>query len=792
MNAAIYFGAENWGWVVVVFALGSVALLWRGYKHYPARGWPRWVAAGLKLAGLVLLALTLMEPMWSGDSPKKGANDFIVIADNSRRLAAKNNHGEAVGKELASLLKPLSSGGDPEILSSMAETFRLRTYLLDRVLRRVGDFGGLDFSSTGSGMVTALDRVLERFEGRPLAGVLVFTDGNVADGELMKDLESRGVKVPVFPVLVEGGESLGDLALAGVAVAQSAFEDAPVNITAEISAQGMEGQAVLVQVRDADDQVVAKEARRLGPQQKELIRLKIPSSQSGVSYYSVELSPAPGKEGAKTPAEATLDNNRRLVAVDRKRGPYRVLYVSGRPNWEYKFLRRSVAKDPEIELVGLVRAARREPKFEWRGRTGEMSNPLFRGFSGDVPEEAQRYDQPVLVRLDTKGPEELREGFPKTREALFGEYRAVILDDIEAGFFSQEQMNLLEGFVSVRGGSLLMLGGAESFREGNYDKTPIGGMLPVYLDRINAANPGGPVMEARLSLTREGWLEPWLRLRQKEDEEEARLAFMPEFHALNRVPAIKPGASLLAVATAADEGRHPALVTQRYGLGRCGAYLLGDVWRWGMKSPELRKDMEKSWRQLMRWLVVDSPDLIEFGFSRQSAGDGDGLDFSVKVRDRAFRANGEVGVKIEVFHGLGEGQKVAELFGEPDLEEEGSFKASFYPQQDGAYHAKVLVSENEGGKKSEREVGWARNSIADETVHLQPERATMERVAAASGGRVLAMDEVMAFVKEELPALETPIREHWARPLWHGPWVFLLALFLLAGEWGLRRWKGVI
>lgn len=68
----------------------------------------------------------------------------------------------------------------------------------------------------------------------------------------------------------------------------------------------------------------------------------------------------------------------------------------------------------------------------------------------------------------------------------------------------------------------------------------------------------------------------------------------------------------------------------------------------------------------------------------------------------------------------------------------------------------------------------------------------MERVAAASGGRVLAMDEVMAFVKEELPALETPIREHWARPLWHGPWVFLLALFLLAGEWGLRRWKGVI
>ena len=61
-----------------------------------------------------------------------------------------------------------------------------------------------------------------------------------------------------------------------------------------------------------------------------------------------------------------------------------------------------------------------------------------------------------------------------------------------------------------------MLGGAESFREGKYDKTPIGSMLPVYLDSVDAANSGGPVMEARLSLTREGWLEPWDALAAEE------------------------------------------------------------------------------------------------------------------------------------------------------------------------------------------------------------------------------------------------------------------------------------
>ncbi len=635
--------------------------------------------------------------------------------------------------------------------------------------------------------------MLERFEARPLAGVLLFTDGNVADRELVKELEAGGGKVPVFPVLVTGGEDVRDVSLTGATVAQSAFEDAPVTITAEVSAQGMEGQAIWVRVRDADEKVVAQEMRRLGAGQRESIRLKIPPPRSGVSFYTVDLSLAPRKKGGEVPAEATADNNRRLVAVDRKSGPYRVLYVGGRPNWEYKFLRRAVVADGEVDLVGLVRAARREPKFEWRGRSGEMSNPLFRGFGGEVPAEIRRYDQAVLVRLNTRDKEELREGFPKTREALFGEYRAVILDDIEAGFFSREQMNLLEGFVSVRGGSLLMLGGAESFREGRYDKTPIGGMLPVYLDKADAFESGGAFQGGRLSLTREGWLAPWLRLRQKEGEEEARLAFMPEFHVLNRVAAIKPGASLLAVVTDEAEGRHPALVTQRYGLGKSVAYLLGDVWRWGMKSPELRADMEKSWRQLMRWLVVDSPVLVEFTYAGRPVGDGGGLDLAVQVRDRAFRADSEVVVRMEVYHGGAEdGQRVAELFAEPDLEREGRFTASFYPQRDGAYRAKVLVGENESAETRVRELAWTRNAIADETSRLRPDRSTMERVAAATGGRVLRMDEVMAFVQNELPSLEAPVREHWTRPLWHVPWFFLLALLLLAGEWGLRRWKGAL
>ena len=62
-------------------------------------------------------------------------------------------------------------------------------------------------------------------------------------------------------------------------------------------------------------------------------------------------------------------------------------------------------------------------------------------------------------------------------------YDAMILDDVEAAFFTRDQLSLLQQFVSQRGGGFLMLGGQESFDAGEYRHTPIAEMLPVYVDR---------------------------------------------------------------------------------------------------------------------------------------------------------------------------------------------------------------------------------------------------------------------------------------------------------------------
>ena len=113
-------------------------------------------------------------------------------------------------------------------------------------------------------------------------------------------------------------------------------------------------------------------------------------------------------------------------------------------------------------------------------------------------------------------------------------------------------------------------------------------------------------------LTREGWLQPWVRTRKTEEEEKERLAAMASFHTLSRVDNIKPGAVVLSEVRDPDGKTAPALVAQQFGKGHVAALLIGDLWRWGIRRDDpAESDLDRSWRQTVRWLVGDVPSRVE-------------------------------------------------------------------------------------------------------------------------------------------------------------------------------------
>lgn len=785
MIGLITLSGGSWVWPVAGFlALAGAVLFW-SYRSAPP-GALRWGCLALKAGALLALGLCLLEPLWFGQRARPGQNLFAILADNSRSLQVRDSgSAESRGRTLLGLLDPARAGW----LAELGDTFEVRRYLFDSRLQATADFHELDFSGRATALGGALRALAERFRGRPLAGILLLTDGDATDAR-GGPIDLAGVP-PVYPVPIGRSEPVRDIAVERVDSSQSAFEDAPVTVQADVSAAGYEGLPIVARLTDQAGAVVQEQTQTAGGSGDHLaFRFRFKPDRAGLLFYSVSAGLAPGSAAAP---EATLANNRRVVVVDRGGGPYRVLYVGGHPGWEYKFINRAVQEDRQVDLVGLIRIARSEPKFDFRGRVGETSNPLYRGFSNQAPEEVQRYDQPVLIRLNTRDGLELRSGFPSVAEDLYG-YDAVIADDVEAGFFSPVQALLLQKFVSERGGGFLMLGGMQSFREGGYDRNPIGDMLPVYLDGL-AGSPVPPEAGLRLELTREGLLEPWARLRDNEAEERARREALPAFHVANWVRGIKPGASLVAVLRDPAGAEIPALAVQRFGRGRTAALTVGDFWRWGLSDPANDSDMEKSWRQLVRWLVSDVPRRVELNIEPVPGDPNGAVRLEVRARDPRYQPMDDAAVSLEVSPVLSEGTEGAlakpiRIEAEPSLAEAGLYEATYVPRLTGGYRASAAVSNAAGVEVGRADAGWSTDLDADEFQSLQPNLPLLEEVARRTGGRVVAAADLPSFVRQ-LPSLRAPEMEAWSFPLWHTPEMFAFALACLLAEWGLRRWKGL-
>jgi uncharacterized membrane protein len=810
LSGSIIVPAGPWVWLgVPVLAAVIVLLLW-SYRRSLEIGAVHRIAFCLRLLGVLVLLLCLAEPLWSGRLVKSGENLFLVIADNSSGM---NIRDKGMNQSRGEILKSVFNTDKSGWLSTLADNFQVRQYVFGSQLRRTTDFSELLFDGKASAIGGILQTIAERYRGRPLAGVLLMTDGNATDmGEQFYDLS--GVP-PVYPVVVGADRPHKDISLSNVSVSQTSFEDAPVTIQAEVEASGYAGKTVMLNLVDNSGKVVEQQTRKISKSdEKHTFRFHVRPDRSGILFYQLNAAEVSGRVGLGPPnsyggaephpteententqdaspdqSEATFANNKHTLVVDRGKGPYRILYVTGRPNWEYKFLRRAISEDEQIQLVGLLRVAMREPKYEWLGRRGEMNNPLYRGFDNKDEEEAEQYDQPVLVRLGIRDEAELRDGFPKTAEDLFG-YHAVILDDIEAGFFTHDQMELLRRFVAERGGGFLMLGGTESFREGDFNRTPIGQMLPVYLDRLPQTETIAGA-KIHINLTREGWLQPWARLRDNEKDEQQRLSAMPAFRVLNRIGATKPGARVVATVGESSDGQFPALVVQRYGSGRSAALTIGDVWRWGMKEPEMRDDMNKFWRQTLRWLVADVPNRISFQAAQKRDQANQPVMFGVRVRDKDFEPMDDVSIAIEI---RDPNDQTVKLSAQPVLSETGLFEAVYVPRRDGSYYARAVVTDADGLELGDAETGWTVDLEAREFQSIRTNRPLLEKIAHQTGGRIVELDALDSFARN-LPGMNAPVMDTWIRPLWDlrgiMPAVFLFVLICFVGEWALRRWKGM-
>ncbi len=765
----IVWTEEQW-LVPGLIVLGALAVgLFFSYRRRQAMpAGLRWLAGSLKWCGLALLLAFILQPKVVRTFSRPGTNHWAILLDTSASMTLRDQEG---GKSRASRLTGIMTPGPTGWQQELAKDFAVDTYTFDTRLRQPDPKAALYFDGPGSALGAALNNLRERYRGRPLAGILVITDGSPTDSA---NLAAASGLPPTFPLVIAPENPLLDLSVSNITAQATLFEDAPLIVDVTISARGMDGRKFIVTIREHAGKILGEKKQAVtGDDMTWVARFQVRPEAAGTVFLDADVS----LENPGDLQEATLENNHRIVAANRETGPYRVLYLGGRPNYEHKFLQRALEEDPSIRLTSLIRIARREPKFDYRSRRGETSNPLYRGFGEQ--DDAEQYDEAVFIRLNTKDAGELAAGFPKTPAELFP-FDTVILDDVEAAFFDREQQRLLQRFVSERGGSVIMLGGMESLDAGGFHATPVGEMLPVYLDP--ATPPDGPV-PGRYDLTREGRLEPWARLRATEEEEAMRIDRMPVFSNVHRLPAIRPGTLEIGILESAS-GTSPALAVRRYGRGRTAILAIGDLWRWGMKSPEAHADMDKTWRQMLRWLLADVPRPLSVKAEANPGSTGGEL-ITTELLGEDFQPRESGAIRLRVKR---PDATWTQLSPRPHPSRTGTLESVHSSAEPGPYLAEATTRATDDKPSLTAQAGWVVNAIQDEYLAIRPDMQAMEALATTSGGRLLkpeGLDEFVATLKN----LPLPVTETRSDPLWNTPAWLLAALACFIGEWSLRRWK---
>ncbi len=273
---------------------------------------------------------------------------------------------------------------------------------------------------------------------------------------------------------------------------------------------------------------------------------------------------------------------------------------------------------------------------------------------------------------------------------------------------------------------------------------------------------------------------------QKNAERWKKLTYLADYEDAG---APKPGATVLASMNAASR-KLPLLVTQNYGHGRTAVLATGGTWRWQMSEALGDPSHDLFWRQLLRWLVADSPGPVSAAMPERLLSDEGRVQITAQVRDRQFQPAPDAHVTAHI---IGPSNLNAVLDLTPVQGAPGTFQSDWTADKPGSYLAEVTAY-SAGGVPQElgRDVlTFARQDGVAENFHTAQNRPLLEQLAEQTGGRYWKPGDLKTLARD-ISYSEAGVSVRSTKELWNMPIVFLLLAGLPITEWLLRRKWGIV
>lgn len=732
-----------WGYVLAFSA--ALVLAWLTYARLTlalSRG-RRALLTALRAATLLLLVAFLLRPVVYVEAQGVSSGLIAILVDVSRsmRIADAGSAGHASPRieQAASVVRDLQQ--------HLGDGFQSELVTFGESVAK-GDVNQLAADARRSDLSGALASLIDRYRGRRLAGIIVISDGGDTAGQ--EAGTTKRVNVPVFAVGIGNPRIARDREVINVTAGEPLFSDSSIDLSVSAVSHGVGASPIEIRVSENGRPI---DVRRVTP------------SADGAPVHEIfTVSPplqTPTVYGVEIPVdsgELAAENNVRRVLVPRQGRKRRLLLVEGAPGFEHTFVKRALQRDPGLEVDSVIRKGQNE-----EGR------------------------DTFIVQAAASRSAALADGYPVKRANLFV-YDAIVFGNIAADFFTRDQLSMTADFVGKRGGGLLVLG-ARSFDRAGLVGTPLEEALPVdFTDRRStvgrAGVPAAPPANT-IVLTTDGATHPAMRLAVAMDESRKKWSQLPPMASAAALGSPRPGAQVLAVTSAGGGDLRPAIVAQRYGLGRSMVFAGEASWRWRMMLPASDNTFELAWRQMARWLASGAADAIEVAPAAVTLP-GTTETLSVLVRNEEFNPVGDAEVVLRVREPGGQERSLTAALSDPS---QGRYAAAVRFDQAGVYSIAADV------KRGSQALGTARRPMlvggADlEMAEPRLNEAVLRRISETTGGAYVAavdaatVPSLIRAADRESPPLEM-------RDLWDNGWALAMIVALLGAEWVVRRRSGL-
>ncbi|MBN1555406.1 MAG: hypothetical protein JXA11_11730 [Phycisphaerae bacterium] len=603
---------------------------------------------------------------------------------------------------------------------------------------------------------------------QPGVGVLLLSDGiQNTPGDPAAFAESLGVPVYVAAVGSTKPSPGGmNLELLRVDAPLQAAADHAVDITARIR---------MTRLANRQAEVQLFEGNAAAPLASERISTTEDDAAVPVRFSWTPRNPADAesKDNPVTlrvrvspqPAESTTDDNEIVLHVAVTEPTLRVLYIEGAVRPEYKYLRRLLRRDPNVQFAGLVRIGGN--RFWSQGK------------------------------LDGKG----LAGLP-TSDEDFRRFDVLILGDLAASFPGPARMDRIRRFVAD-GGGLVMLGGQSSFGPGGYDRTAVAAALPVVVGDRNQPQVQGQFVPQLTALGAEHPIFAGIAhyfSRQDGRAPDASVAPLPPLKGCVSVPRAKPGAAVLAVHPTERNEAGPLIVlaVEPFGAGRSAALTVDTTWRWylplqamGVKSPYAR-----FWRQMIRWLAGAEASASRDGAmavlraERTFARAGTPLPAQAYVRNTDGAPAKEAKVTMTIRPAGGSGESNPLDIQRKATESPGLFEGEIALTEPGKFIMTMTATDENGMSLGGDELPLTilpKSSERDDTARND---TLLRALADRSGGvfvELPSLPDLLDMLLSRHSRQTDSLPQARVQPLYHFPSLFVVFLLLLTAEWVLRR-----